>query len=267
MASFTSVGDTVSLTLPRKGETAAIALSGTYNMTIALQREVGSPSSGMWETLKTWTTADATVAYSHVAANDNERLRLIVLVDTSGTCTATLTDASNAILSRIESGGKVVAEVRQDGVYYYDGNGDPLFSIGGPINVGDVTAYTVLEKYSGRVHLIPDLTADCTFTLPTPRAGLRFRFQYSGVAADTADWIFDAKSDTNFFYGGLIHIDTDANSAGDEAVPIAGDGDSNSKMTILVPNPGTWVELIADGTNWHVVGAAVAATVPSFADQ
>lgn len=95
MASFTSVGDTTTATLVAKGDDCAVALSGTYNMTIALQREQGSPGSGSWEVLNTWSTANATVAYVHTATLDNERLRLIVQVDTSGTCTATLTVTSN----------------------------------------------------------------------------------------------------------------------------------------------------------------------------
>jgi hypothetical protein len=93
MASFTGVGDNVELLVADREEQVDIAISGTYDMTIELQREVGSPGSGAWEALKQWTTADATVAYSHYTTRYNENLRLIVLVDTSGTATATLTNA------------------------------------------------------------------------------------------------------------------------------------------------------------------------------
>ena len=133
--------------------------------------------------------------------------------------------------------------------------------------VPDAATYTVLAENTGRVHAIPNLTADITITLPAAQAGLDYTFIYSGVAADAQDWLIDTRSNTNYFVGGLAHLDTDANSAGDEVVPIAGDGNSNSKLNVLVPGPGTWVRCICDGTLWHLVGAVVGATVPTFADQ
>src|SRR3990167_3784440 len=94
MASFTGVGDNTVLTLVDKNEQVDIAISGTYNMTIALQRELGAHGSGAWVTIKTYTTANATVAESYTTRGYNERVRLIVTVDTSGTATATLADGS-----------------------------------------------------------------------------------------------------------------------------------------------------------------------------
>lgn len=136
-----------------------------------------------------------------------------------------------------------------------------------PINIGDTTAYTVKITDTGKVHVVPNLTADLTITLPTAAAGLDYTFIYGGVAADAQDWIIDAGSDANFFLGGLAHLDTDAGSGGDEVVPIAGDGDSNSILTVLVPDVGTSVRLLCDGTNWFVTGQVVGATVPTFANQ
>ena len=135
------------------------------------------------------------------------------------------------------------------------------------VNVGDNTAYTVLAANSGKVHTIPNLTADLTITLPTPAAGLEYVFIYAGVAADAQDWQLDTGSDTNFYLGGVVHLDTDAGSGGDEVVPVAGDGNSNSKLNVLVPDVGTRVELVCDGTNWILTGQVVGATAPTFADQ
>ena len=96
MASFTSVGDTVVLAVQDRGETVAIALSGTYSMVIKLQLEQGAIGSGSWLTIKTVsTTDDATIAEDYITRSYNERLRLIVTTDTSGTCVATLTESSN----------------------------------------------------------------------------------------------------------------------------------------------------------------------------
>lgn len=135
------------------------------------------------------------------------------------------------------------------------------------ISIPDAATYTVLAANSGKPHVLPDLTADITIDLPTPASGLEFEFYYKGVAADAQDWIFDTGSNTNYFVGGLVHLDTDANAAGDEVVPIAGDGNSNSKLTVLTPDVGTRVKFISDGTLWIVSGYAVSATVPAFADQ
>ena len=90
MASFTDVGDSVVLDIQDKDEKVDIAISGTYNMTIVFQRELGSRGSGAFITLKSYSTANATVAESYVTQSYNERVRLLVTVDTSGTAVATL---------------------------------------------------------------------------------------------------------------------------------------------------------------------------------
>lgn len=135
------------------------------------------------------------------------------------------------------------------------------------VSVADAATYTVLAANSGKPHMLPDFTASCTLDLPTPASGLEYEFYYKGVAADAQNWVIDTGSDTNFYLGGLVHLDTDANDAGDEVVAIAGDGNSNSKLTVVTPNVGTRVKVICDGTNWILSGYVVSATVPSFADQ
>lgn len=135
------------------------------------------------------------------------------------------------------------------------------------VAVTDAATYTVLAANNGKTHVMPNLTADCTITFPTPAAGLDFTFQYGGAAADAQDWIFDFESDTNYLIGGVTHLDADAGSAGDEVVPVYADGNSNSKLSVLVPEVGTLVNFKCDGTNWYVNGIVVAATVPAFADQ
>lgn len=135
------------------------------------------------------------------------------------------------------------------------------------VNVTDAASYTVLAANSGKPHIMPDFTASCTLALPTAASGLEYEFYYKGVAADAQNWVINTGSDTNFFLGGLVHLDADAGDAGDEVVPIAGDGNSNSKLTVVTPNVGTRVKVICDGTNWILSGFVVSATVPSFADQ
>lgn len=136
-----------------------------------------------------------------------------------------------------------------------------------PVSVPDATTYTVLAYNSGLAHYMPNLTSNCTITLPTPKAGLWFEFVYAGVAADAQNWVISSGSTTNYYVGGLVHLDTDAGAAGDEVVPIAGNGSSNDKVTIVAPDVGTRVRVeSANGTTWVLSGYVVSATVPSFAD-
>ena len=135
------------------------------------------------------------------------------------------------------------------------------------VTIADATTYTVLAANSGKIHTLPDFTSSCTLSMPTPASGLEYEFIYRGVAADAQNAIFDTASNTNYFIGGLVHVDTDAGDLADEIVPIAGDGNSNSKLTIVTPNVGTRIKMICDGTLWILAGTVVSATVPSFADQ
>lgn len=114
MASFTDAGDSVEITMKDIGENVLVDLSGTYSMTILLQEKVGD---GAWKTLRTYSTADATVSENYTTDKYNQTFRLFVSVDTSGTCTATLTDNSDKELWTF--GGAGVGTpliVRQSGI-------------------------------------------------------------------------------------------------------------------------------------------------------
>ena len=133
-----------------------------------------------------------------------------------------------------------------------------------PVAISDATTYTVLADNSGLVHYVPDLTATCTISLPTPAAGLWYEFVYAGDAADAQNFVVTAGSDTYYFKGGFTFLDQD----GDVIAPIDGDGNSNSKVTIATPEPGTRIRFeCVNGTNWYLSGHVLSATIPTFADQ
>jgi len=133
-----------------------------------------------------------------------------------------------------------------------------------PVAIADGTTYTVLAKNTGLRHYVPDLTDSIRITLPTPKAGLWFEFVYNGIAADTKDWVIDSGSNTNYFKGGLMFCDQD----GDALAPVAGNGSSNSELTVVTPEPGTRVLVESvDGTTWNLSGYVLSATIPSFSDQ
>lgn len=126
---------------------------------------------------------------------------------------------------------------------------------------------TILAANSGKPHLVANVSADRTFSLPTAAAGLDFEFIAQVGAADGHDWIIDTGADANFFLGAVTHLDTDADAAGDEVVNVSPDGNSNSKLQINLPQGGTHIRCVCDGTNWTVFGVAVSVTAPAFADQ
>jgi hypothetical protein len=139
-------------------------------------------------------------------------------------------------------------------------NVDALYATA-PVVLDDDTTYAVLAANTGKLHVVPDLTADCTITLPAAAAGLRYEFWYGGAAADTADWIIVPTA--GFYIGGVVHQDLD----GDTDAPVYSDGNSNDVFTVLVPEAGTRVTFVSDGTNWYVTGNVASATVPTMADS
>lgn len=135
------------------------------------------------------------------------------------------------------------------------------------VNVTDAATYSVLAANSGKIHIIPDLTASCTLTLPTAAAGLEYTFIGKGVAADAQDWIIKSPSATNFYLGGVSFADTDAGAGADEIhAGIYSNGSSNDFLTVVTPGAGTRIYMICDGTNWIVNGQVFSATVPAFSD-
>jgi len=142
---------------------------------------------------------------------------------------------------------------------------------GGSVNnvvfVVDATAVNISAKDSGKIHVIPDLTADSTFTLPTEEIGLMYELWYGGTAADAHDWIIKTTGNSNYFVGGLVGHDTDA--GGDDTYVVDSNGSSNSQLTVYTPIAGTLVKVVCNGTVWYINGQAVSATdaAHAFADQ
>lgn len=137
-----------------------------------------------------------------------------------------------------------------------------------PVAVTNATTYSVLADNAGLVHYVPNLTSNCTITLPTPKAGLWFEFVYAGVAADAQNFIIAAGSDTYFAVGGVVHLDSDADAAGDEVVAVYPNGSTNSKLTVTTPGAGTRIRVESvNGTNWTFNGQVVSVTAPAFANN
>ena len=109
--------------------------------------------------------------------------------------------------------------------------------------------------------------AACTFDLPAEADGIYYKFIYAGGAQDAHGIIIDSENDTNFFKGGVTHLDTDAGAGGDEVVEVYSDGNSNSIFTASTVGAGSVIEVLCDGTNWYIWGTIVGTTAPAFSDQ
>ena len=110
-----------------------------------------------------------------------------------------------------------------------------------------------------------DLTADRTFTLPTPIAGMTLRFIYGHTAADGHDVLIAAGSgNTLFFKGSVVHHDTD--ETGQTSAMVFSNGSSNEVFQMNVP-AGFEINLVASSTTvWYISGWVASATAPTFAD-
>ena len=59
-----------------------------------------------------------------------------------------------------------------------------------PVSLADTASITATAATNaGRTNAFPDTSQNTTVTLPTPSAGLSFRFIYAGAAADATDHI------------------------------------------------------------------------------
>lgn len=116
---------------------------------------------------------------------------------------------------------------------------------------------------SGKTHVIANVSADRTFTLPTASAGLEYTFVAEVGAADGHDWIFVAASTSNLFKGGVWFLDTDAGPPTTTANVVADQSDDD-QLQVNLPQGGTWIHMICDGTYWIVSGMVASTAAPVF---
>jgi len=163
---------------------------------------------------------------------------------------------------RSENGFRVVSKDASTGEFSNTFQLDNSGLIVTPVLLTDADHNISAADHGSRVVVVPAVTANRTLTLPTPAAGINFKFIYGGAAEETENLIFDTGSDDNFIAGGIVHIDSDADS-----VSVYSDGNSNSKLTLT--DFGVFeINFVAkDGTSWYVWGYQQGADAPAFADQ
>jgi hypothetical protein len=131
-----------------------------------------------------------------------------------------------------------------------------------PVALADENKTLDNATHSGRTMVVPAITANRTITLPSPTGGATFKLIYGGAAEETENLIIDTGSDTNFFIGGVQHLDTNADN-----VSVYADGNSNSKLTLTDFGIMEINIMAKDSTNWYIWGNVVSEDAPAFADQ
>ena len=163
---------------------------------------------------------------------------------------------------RSEDGFDVVSKSSTTGAitteFSLDGSGLQVT----PITLGDENTTLTATANAGRINVVPAITGNRTLTLPSPTAGIWFRFIYGGAAEEAENLIIDTGSDTNFFFGGVVHLDSDADN-----VSVYSDGNSNSTLTLTDFGIFEINVLAKDSTNWIIWGYQQGADVPAFGDQ
>jgi len=131
-----------------------------------------------------------------------------------------------------------------------------------PVALGDEDKTLDNATHSGRTLVVPALAANRTITLPAPVGGAHFKFVYGGAAEEAENLIIITPGNTNFFLGGIVHADSNADN-----VSIYSDGNSNSKITLTDFGVFEINILAKDSTNYYIWGYAEGADAPAFADQ
>ena len=133
-----------------------------------------------------------------------------------------------------------------------------------PVALADASSTTLTAATNGgRLNVVADTSQNSSYVLPTPVAGLSFKFIYGGAAADATDHFFKTSGNTIFFKGALMHNDTDGNT---NAV-VFSNGSSNSILSIITANAYEVTFVGTSATVYYVSGWVSDVTVPTFADQ
>ena len=137
-----------------------------------------------------------------------------------------------------------------------------------PVMLADTDVTLTEATHGGRTLVTPDCTADRTYTLPTPIAGMSFRFVGPDVASGAEDGhdviIKTATTDgTQHFEGAVVFLDIDGN-----AISIVGsDNDSNDILQINVPGHYDISLVAQDTAKWRLSGFVSSDDAPTITDS
>jgi hypothetical protein len=142
--------------------------------------------------------------------------------------------------------------------------GDAENALRAPV-INPDAALTVTEAlHGGRIVFQSNVSGDVIITLPTPKAGLTFRFcSHNLTAADGHDVQFQISGGgTGLFYqGGVTFLDTDNAISG-----VFTDNNSNDFLNVHLPVHYDITFVGSSATLYLVTGFVTSAVAPTFAD-
>ena len=137
-----------------------------------------------------------------------------------------------------------------------------------PVSLADTNVTLTEATHAGRMLICPDVSADRTYTLPTPIAGMEFWFVGPNIASgaeDGHDVIISAGTGNSiYFQGQVTFCDIDA-TASDISV-VGSVGNSNDTFQINVPGHFDIRLVGVSATVWRITGFVSSDTAPAFAD-
>ena len=118
-----------------------------------------------------------------------------------------------------------------------------------PVALADEDKTLDAATHSGRTLVVPALASNRTITLPAPVAGQSYKLIYGGAAEEAENLIIVTPGNTNFFIGGIVHLDSNADN-----VSVYSDGNSNSQLTLTDFGLFEINILAKDSTNYYIWG-------------
>ena len=130
----------------------------------------------------------------------------------------------------------------------------------------DTAAETLSAADAGKLIVIPNVGQDSVYSLPSPEVGLHLHVVgFGALAADGHDVSFHVGTlNTDFFHGAIVHHDTDL--TGQTTAIVWGDGDSNDKIKLDLPEAFDVHFMGKSSTAWYVWGWMMSATVVTIGD-
>ncbi len=128
-----------------------------------------------------------------------------------------------------------------------------------PVVLADADTTLTIGANGGRTNVIPDVSSDRVYTLPTPTAaGQYFHFVYGGAAADAeAISIRTLTTDDSVYVkGSITHLDTNADNA---AIICSG---TPEMLQVDLTQALDLHFLALSTTIWYIWGSACSATAP-----
>jgi hypothetical protein len=138
-------------------------------------------------------------------------------------------------------------------------------ALAAPVTLADASSTTLTAATNGgRTNMVVDCSQNSTYVLPTPSAGLTFKFIYIGAATDASSHIFKTAGNSIFFKGALQHNDN--NQTGQTTNTVFSDGNSNSIITVALPEAYEITLVGVSATVYAVSGFTAGDTPVTFAD-